>query len=646
MADPYSLYFARQTPYVGASHGGGPPFQTGLNAPIAAGTILLGPSSVWYNDITGASVNANSATWLGDLGANNYQNLAGGWTYPGTGQTGNQIQGIPYYVVDSATQPLVPVVFGPPVDQVPSESDIAWCPIPLRDDIVEGVPDLTVWPAVPGTLENADSGDRHLCVIDLRKRVIYELYKAYRRVDHWYAANVAIWDMDGGDIQRPFANTSADVAGLPVIVGLLLGCQVTGSRIDHAFRYTIQHQVNRYLSPNASHAQTGNNANAAPFGARLRLKASKSVSGGANTQAVVTAMKKYGIINADTGGALQGIGDSSAWDYADGVGGQTFQDLHAALAPSDFEAIDTGQTQYVYLSSDPTGTPPTATLSSSAAEVNSGTQVTLTPSWTGKAMACVGQFGIQKAATAVVDTPTRDAWYQLDVGAPYGRAKAIQRVIVTNGTQRWPSYDRYVSPTGSNSNDGLTTGTPWAITALTDTSKTHLIAGFVVGFMDGTYDVSGLSSSTDSLLQIPPGTFGKPTVLQALNSRLAIISSGAVTKPIFGSYYQGICQIQMRGLKLTTTGGSYNLSFYGSPEAGGMVDDCEFGGFSQSAIKLDGNPGGVFGWFLRNCLNHNSAGKYLAELQWAHDTHIRNLTADVGGLVWNDFGNNTNTVVD
>ena len=57
------------------------------------------------------------------------------------------------------------------------------------------------------------------------------------------------------------------------------------------------------FTPPASHwAATSSNANAAPMGMRLRLKASFDISGySAANQVILTALKKYGMIMADNG---------------------------------------------------------------------------------------------------------------------------------------------------------------------------------------------------------------------------------------------------------------------------------------------------------------------------------------------------------
>jgi hypothetical protein len=98
-------------------------------------------------------------------------------------------------------------------------------------------------------------------------------------------------------------------------------------------------------------------------------------------------------------------------------------------------------------------------------------------------------------------------------------------------------FNYYISPTGSDSNDGLTTSTPWAITALNTKRATY--AGSSVGLMDGTYDISASGAwdgdntgGAKAVFQLGAGSSGSQTVIGAVNPRLAIIKmkSGGGTR--------------------------------------------------------------------------------------------------------------------
>ena len=82
------------------------------------------------------------------------------------------------------------------------------------------------------------------------------------------------------------------------------------------------------------------NANLAPMGLRIRLKASYDLSAVTGPALVIlTAMKEYGMLLADNGSPWFVTGDSDdAWiPLMDGVN-QAFSTLHG----SDFEAVETG----------------------------------------------------------------------------------------------------------------------------------------------------------------------------------------------------------------------------------------------------------------------------------------------------------------
>src|SRR6185369_11221571 len=92
----------------------------------------------------------------------------------------------------------------------------------------------------------------------------------------WTAGSGAIFDLTS-NARRPDGWTSADAAGLAILPGLIRGDEVFGGEpIRHAFRVTVQ-RSNGYVWP-ASH-RAGSSPGALPMGARLRLNASKDISG-------------------------------------------------------------------------------------------------------------------------------------------------------------------------------------------------------------------------------------------------------------------------------------------------------------------------------------------------------------------------------
>lgn len=605
----------------------------GLNADLGGARLLR--DSEWYRDISALPVHRQSRRFLELIGDFPYSQDAGGWTYRG------RVIGLPYVVVDSATQPFVPVV----CSQYLESCDLSWAPVPLRDDIIEGYPKNAAYPATPSV-----STDRHLMVIDRRTRVIYELYKAYRRNDHWYCSNMAIWDMDDGDLQRPFRNTSVDVAGLSVMAGLLLGHQVRQDRIDHALRFTIPSQTPMLLSPPALHASGWGNENALPFGGRLRLKASVSEAATPNGEPwrpealrIVRALKRYGMINADTGLALSSQGDSDNWDFADGEGGPAWRQLRQ-LRTADFEVVDTGAKLYATNGPGVMGSAPKAELRVSADEIRQGETVTLTPGWSGKGLAWLTPVGHALRSPAPIEhRPTRDTWYQLEVANLHGRARSLKRVLVTGGERRHERYDRYVAPHGALGNDGLTPATPWPIQVLIDDARRHLVAGSVIGLLDGRYNLSGAPDGEydEPLLSLPSGAFGKPTVLQAVNRRRAVLHAGKLKRAALGSKFQRLSQIQLIGLAIETPNAEYGAYFSG--DGAFLIDDCEFSGFRIAAVRMTQ----VSAALLRGNAVHNDGRAWLLRHESCSDIRLRGNVLDQPGRETNDYGGfNTGIVVD
>ncbi len=238
--------------------------------------------------------------------------------------------GIPYVVV-SGDQPRVPLTFV----AYGSESDagapgLPGYPIPdearTEANYIEG-----------GVAGGGTSGDRHLLLIDRDRWLLYESFATQWNASRsrWEAGSGAVFDLSRSD-RRPAGWTSADAAGLAIFPGLIRYDDVFGSgEIAHAFRVTTR-ATNGYVWP-ASHA-AGSNASAPPMGARLRLKASRNISGFTpEVQRIFRAMKRYGLIVADNGSDMYISGTMDArWN--NGVLNPAF----SALTADDFEVVQLG----------------------------------------------------------------------------------------------------------------------------------------------------------------------------------------------------------------------------------------------------------------------------------------------------------------
>ncbi len=263
----------------------------------------------------------------------------------GAGTFGGQSIGIPYQIV-GVTQSKVSVK----LSASPDESDPGPMPIP-SNALIEGFP-------APG------DGDRHVLVIDKDGCWLYELFNSnLLNSGNWSADSAAIWDLTI-DEQRPYTWTSADAAGLPIFLGLARYDEVSSGAINHALRFTVP-VTRQAFTPPASHwASSVTDPNAPPMGMRLRLKADfDSSSFSAANQAILTALKTYGMILADNGSAIYISGaPDNRWSNSDLGNLKT-------LTASDFEVVAMDQI-YTEFSNVPTGPPPTIT--SFAASSNSG----------------------------------------------------------------------------------------------------------------------------------------------------------------------------------------------------------------------------------------------------------------------------------
>jgi hypothetical protein len=201
------------------------------------------------------------------------------------------------YVTVPASQRRVPVRF-----HYWRESDRGRYPIP---------PNAPVEPGTP---------DRHVIVLDRDRCRLYELYKARKRDGgrRWRAGAGAIWNLRVNHF-RPRGWTSADAAGLPILPGLVRFDEVERGVIDHAIRFTAEPNRDTYVYP-ASHSDGRTRShNAPPMGSRFRLRSSLDTSDfPPQSRVILEALKRYGMILADSGPAYSLIGAPSGdWDDSD-----------------------------------------------------------------------------------------------------------------------------------------------------------------------------------------------------------------------------------------------------------------------------------------------------------------------------------------
>jgi hypothetical protein len=158
-------------------------------------------------------------------------------------------------------------------------------------------------------------GDRHAIVVDRSACRLYETFSTYLRSGHWSAGSGATWSLRSNRL-RTDGWTSADAAGLPILPGLLRYREVeVNGVVTHAIRFTTDVTDRRHIWPARHDAGSVSDPAYPPMGARFRLKADFSTAGyRADTVAVLTAMKKYGLVLADNGSPWFFQGDAvAAW---------------------------------------------------------------------------------------------------------------------------------------------------------------------------------------------------------------------------------------------------------------------------------------------------------------------------------------------
>lgn len=302
-----------------------------LGGPLP-GPLPLFPSGNWWNlDISSAPVDPASASYIAFIGASRGLHP----DFGGDVSTGSvAIYGYPYAVVDSSVSlKTVQFQYSDESDGVNHTTDESFPFYPIPDEAI--TQPHWVEGGEPGNVDRRATSDRHLLIVDRDRRRLYELFNVFHDGARWHAGSGASFDLDS-NTRRPEGWTSADAAGLAIVPGLVRYDEVFGTQeIAHAFRVTVR-ATNGYVYP-ASH-RAGSTQGALPMGARLRLKASRNISGFTpEVQRIFRAMQRYGLIVADNGSDMYVSGTyDTRWN--NGVLNPAFR----ALTANDFEVITLG----------------------------------------------------------------------------------------------------------------------------------------------------------------------------------------------------------------------------------------------------------------------------------------------------------------
>jgi hypothetical protein len=325
----------------GASDGGpgptgDPATGSGGGSNLSCGGASFPPNATIYQDISGAAVDAESATILAALDARNWGD-----------QSDRPTLGIDFsFEVNCAASTIARRVYAQDGDGQP-DCDLAAVPLPTGGK-TEGAGDYA-----------CSDGDCHLIVYQGSR--LYELYQANvtggaATGGEFTGTCLAIWDLTR-DYWSPSSRspsysrgdacdggTASDLPIAPMLVTTQeLNAALAGDGIiHHALRFTIKNNRIRstaYVHPATHYGFTGTTGgdDTLPTGARLRLRSDYNLAGLPSNAARVVArtLQHYGMYLADGGNIyISATTDASALLTGSAV---------AALRPRDFEMVGGGR---------------------------------------------------------------------------------------------------------------------------------------------------------------------------------------------------------------------------------------------------------------------------------------------------------------
>jgi hypothetical protein len=157
-----------------------------------------------------------------------------------------------------------------------------------------------------------DESDAHSFVLDVNSCHVYELYDTtYRMTTNTLGAySGGNWNLRVPYVALPPDHPSAVASGISMFAGAVKYSEVASGHVTHAlFLIAPQNSLSQwsFVRPASDTGQipyTGTGSMPLPYGAKLRLRFDYPTTGlGAQALAVVRALKRYGAIIGDTGGA-------------------------------------------------------------------------------------------------------------------------------------------------------------------------------------------------------------------------------------------------------------------------------------------------------------------------------------------------------
>jgi len=302
----------------------GAPHPDGGSTPTPDASYVFPPSSIFYQDISSATVDSNSSAVLAHLAD------AGGWGTPGTSQLTIDFT-LALQYADNTVQPRA---FTPGPSYPTPDCDTTPVPVPPS-----------------GWIGGAVNYQCNVAYTDCLL-LVYQGTRLFELFGTTIAGGTATgspftsqcevaWDttrdywQPGTPYSRGDQCQSADPSGLPIAPLLATGDELQAGLVPHALRFRLPPDRIRsdvFVHPSTHRGLVTGDALMPPFGARLRLKSTFPVNtltaGGAT---LATALQTYGMYLAATGTVPLTL-DQSANGFV------SAQDL-ASLQPTDFEIV-------------------------------------------------------------------------------------------------------------------------------------------------------------------------------------------------------------------------------------------------------------------------------------------------------------------
>jgi hypothetical protein len=315
------------------------------------GCQILPLNHIFNTPIDTLPVHASSAAFMGTIGTHNIHLDLG----TSTDMASSEYYGIPYNVVHGNSAAWTRVSYSS------TDPGMSWDPLPESDCVDEssGAAHTIVSPCLAGkaptpwlpipaaplieggiiTDPTQPYADHHMLLLDADSCRLWELYHCYPNTSGgWDIFGSSTFDLNSNAL-RPADWTSADAAGFPILPLLLLESEASSGEIRHALRFTIESSSirNQYVWPARHLTSNGTlSANLPPMGQLFRIKASYQIpsSYGAQSRAILQALKTYGMYIADGGSNMYIQGNPSAnWQDS------TFSQVQS-VGSSQFEAVD------------------------------------------------------------------------------------------------------------------------------------------------------------------------------------------------------------------------------------------------------------------------------------------------------------------